>query len=286
MRSLFRLFLTIVVFFALLSPTPSMAYEAVWWASAYFNKDLNPSGPWSYGWGTPAGDFTLYPINTPLMSGWEGTGVVFWYDNRQEFVDTYTNIFAQGPVFPFIGHNLTGHNLQVPTGESGGETITYPGLALALHPGVDPFHSILRWTAPSDGIYDVVYFIDASQEDSVFGDWNASADLHILYGLNNQLIDDLNVTVGSMPSYTSNPIPLRAGDFFEFALGQPWFDPTPLRDTTFVDMRVGLIGDFQQLPFVGYRKEIQAVPEPTTLLLLGSGLIGLAGYGRKKFFKK
>jgi hypothetical protein len=42
----------------------------------------------------------------------------------------------------------------------------------------------------------------------------------------------------------------------------------------------------EPIPVIGGTGTITATPEPGTMLLLGAGLLGLAGFGRKKFLKK
>jgi len=59
-----------------------------------------------------------------------------------------------------------------------------------------------------------------------------------------------------------------------------WIASLTITDT---NSKTGGVADFASATLSG---NYAPVPEPATMLLLGSGLIGLVGLGRKKFFKK
>ncbi len=103
---------------------PAVAGAGQWNAADEFS-DQNPNGPWSYGYGTVGGDFTIYPnFNEDNVQWWR--------------VDGWRSIYR----------NHTGG----PVNMSGG-LAPEPG-ALVMHPGDQADHlTKIRFTAPETAAY-------------------------------------------------------------------------------------------------------------------------------------
>jgi hypothetical protein len=100
-----------------------------------FSITSNANGVWSYGW-TPTlgGTFNLYTVtdttSVPGMSAWLESGTYY--------IDP-----------PYVAHNDTSGTICILP------TVCIPPTYLHLHPGASGQYTIVRWTAPSAGTYDI-----------------------------------------------------------------------------------------------------------------------------------
>ena len=127
---------------------------------------------------------------------------------------------------------------------------------LSFHPGPAGEYSHIRWTAPDAGYYT----IDARFSAPL--NYLTTTDVHVL--LANSSIFDGGINInGAGPSASFlTTVWVPAGAAVDFAVG--YGTGSYFCDTTFLSA------------------EIRAVPEPASLLMVGSGLVGLARWRKRR----
>jgi hypothetical protein len=202
-------------------PRTALAYDA----SADFSTSINPNGVWSYGWSTTLGSaFNLDTSNTTAAYGL--SGLAGWFSNQS----------AEG--VPSILRNTTANPLAIGT-----FTQYQPG-QLALNMNGSEY-SVLRWTAPSSGQFNIAATFSAV---STIG---ATSDVHIQ--TNGISIFDSAVNGFPAPTSFAGTVSLVSGDHIDFAVGFG-SNGNDHEDTT------------------ALAATIVAVPEPGTLALVSTAL--------------
>jgi hypothetical protein len=168
------------------SATPS--YDA----AAQFSSTQNPNGVWSYGCT-------------------QSLGATFYVYTRETLIDGLYD-WGTAPSCPQPNPRL-GYN---PTNASITPGATAPAHTIYFHPGPQGQNSVLRWTAPASGNYQVkaVFWGD----DSV---GPTTTDVHVLHnGLGIYLgeVTGFGQASESAQSFTST-ISVAAGDTIDFAVG-------------------------------------------------------------------
>ncbi len=111
------------------SIVPRSSYNA----SADYSSKSNPNGVWSYGWTQRRGArLNLFLNQTPVSGMYNWTSACCGAE--------------AGP--PGDGYNETGASVTV-------GTVTVPAKTLWFSPGPDDQNSVIRWTAPANGTYQI-----------------------------------------------------------------------------------------------------------------------------------
>jgi len=221
---------TIIVFLAVLTlsvRSTDLRAGVVFDAATDFSATSNPTGVWSYGQSATLGSlFHFYTQSGP--------------DNADSppanLLDTWNGGTSGVFAVPAVYHNGTSGIVSF-----NGGTITFQPGELGFHPGPLGQFSVVRFTAPFTGTYDLVSFYRPL-------DVHTTTDVHVL--LNDVSIFDGLVNPGLPASFAAN-LTLIAGDRLDFAVG------------------VGLNGNFSN-DSTGLSASLTtaAVPEPSTLVML------------------
>lgn len=187
-----------------------------------FSATNNPNGVWQYGYSnTLKGAFNLYTERTTYAT------MDAWNRPNMGFPDNY----------PLVWHNGTDTTVNFNGGSAA------PNM-LGLHPGPQSQYSIVQWTAPKTGAYDVVTVFEGLE-------LSTQTDAHLLH--NDLVLFDHTIIARGNPASYSRRLQITAGDTLRFMIG---------------DGGNGMGGDTTALS-----ARIQLVPSPGALLVAFIGAI-------------
>lgn len=233
--------LVLLLLLALCAAVPASALGS-WDAVADFSHIQNPNGAWAYG---TSANLTSYNF-VVSPSAYELT----------PFSPVYAGVWGWDWRTPAVADFMC----SVAVNNLDHDTLWIPANTIAGHPGPGPMYSVIRWTAPTDGLFQV-----ATRVFSTDADPNDFYDVDVAVLVNGVAIPESIQFCGwkwGTEGIYNGALSLTAG--------------------TTVDLAIGPNGDITSDAWLATYTVQEVVPEPASFAAMATGLIGLLGFARRR----